>query len=542
MTDRPTRDYASLLRAGEPGGSKPLTGLIERLRADGRLGQVLGAGGAGAGARAAITGLAHDSRDVRAGSLFVAIPGDHVDGHAFVAQAAAAGAAAAIVEHPVDAPIPQLVVDRSLLALATAAAWWYEDPSAALGIVGITGTDGKTSTSRLTAAVLEAGGWRSGIVSTIGGRIGGVDETRPPHATTPQGDDLQRALAAMRAAGDRAAVVETTSHGLALGRVNGVRYDVAAFTNLTHEHLEFHGTFEAYREAKRSLFSRLAMSEANPAKPSPGWPRTAVINLDDPTGPLFAETARAAGARLLSYGRGRGLDLRLVRVRDDGRRLHVTWDGPAGRQRVALQLAGRFNAYNALAAAGIGFAIGLDPAAIVGGLEGLSHVAGRMQRVELGQPFGIVIDYAHTPNSLALVLDELAPVAKARRGELIALFGSGGERDREKRPMMGRVAAERARLVIATDEDPRNEDPMAIIEAIAQGAEAAGAIRGRSVLLIRDRHEAVREAIRAARPGDVVLLAGKGHEHNILVANGGETPWDERAAAEAALRELGYGA
>jgi UDP-N-acetylmuramoyl-L-alanyl-D-glutamate--2,6-diaminopimelate ligase len=539
MPDASDAAYRARLAAGEPTGTKSLAGLLERLRAERRLEGLEGLDAAAAPA-IAITGLAHDSRAAAPGALFVAIPGDHVDGHDYVADAAARGAAAAIVEHPVAAAVPQLVVDRSLLALATAATWWYDDPSASLGIVGITGTDGKTSTSRLTAAVLEAGGWRTGIVSTIGGRIGGIDETLPPHATTPQADDLQRALAAMRVAGDRAAIVESTSHGLALGRVNGVRYDVAAFTNLSHEHLEFHGTFEAYREAKRSLFSRLAVSPANPPKPVPGWPRTGVINVDDPNGHLFAASTRTAGARVLTYGRSRGADLRLVRVQDDGRRLHVSWDGPAGRQRAALQLAGRFNAFNALAAAGIGMAIGLDPQAIVAGLEALPYVAGRMQRVELGQPFGVVIDYAHTPNALALVLDELAPVARARRGELIAVFGSGGERDRDKRPMMGEVAARRCRLVIATDEDPRNEDPMAIIEAIGRGAEAAGAVRGRSLLLIQDRHEAVREAIRAARPGDVVLLAGKGHEHNILVANDGEVPWDERGAAVEALAELGY--
>jgi UDP-N-acetylmuramoyl-L-alanyl-D-glutamate--2,6-diaminopimelate ligase len=528
-------EYGSLLAAGDPRGSPPIEELVTRLVAAGRL---------GAGGRAAtgseVTGLAYDSRVVTPGSIFFAIPGDHVDGHDFIAQAAVRGAIAAVVERPVDAAIPQLVVDRGIPALAAAASWWYGDPSAALGIVGVTGTDGKTSTSRLCGAVLDAAGLRAGIVSTVGGRIGGVDETRPPHVTTPQPPELQRALAAIRAAGDPVAVVETTSHGLALGRIDGVRYDVAILTNVTHEHLDFHGTWEAYRDAKRSLFARLAVGPSNPAKPVPGWPRTGILNADDPSAALFAETTRAAGARVLTYGRDRAVDLRLLDVTDDGRRLHVTWDGPSGHRRVALQLAGRFNAYNALAAAALGEAIGLDPEAVSDGLEGLAHVAGRMQRVELGQPFGVVIDYAHTPTSLGLVLDELAPVAQARGGGLIAVFGSGGERDRDKRPMMGRVAAERCRLVIATNEDPRNEDAQAILEDIAVGADAAGATRGESLELILDRHEAVAAAIRAARPGDVVLLAGKGHEHNILIADGGEVPWDERAAAEKALRALGY--
>jgi UDP-N-acetylmuramoyl-L-alanyl-D-glutamate--2,6-diaminopimelate ligase len=535
--DDPDRDYRSRLVAAEPAGPKPLARLIDRLARSGLLRATIPAPPPGT---LDLGGLAYDSRLVRPGDLFVAVPGEHVDGHRFVAQSAERGAVAAIVERPLETSLPQLVVDGSLRALAVAACWWYGDPSAALGVVGVTGTDGKTSTSRLAAGVLDAAGWRAGIVSTVGGRVGGVDETRPPHATTPQAPELQRALAAMRVAGDRAAVVETTSHGLALGRVDGVRYDVAILTNLTHEHLEFHGSWEAYREAKRSLFARLAVDEANPAKPSPGWPRTGILNADDPSSKLFAETTRAARARVLTYGRARGADLRLVRLRDDGRRLHLTWDGPTGRHRAALRLAGRFNAHNALAAAALGVAIGLEDEAVIAGLESLVRVPGRMERVELGQPFGVVIDYAHSPSALALVLDELVPVARARGGGLIVVFGSGGERDVEKRPLMGRVAAERCRLVIATNEDPRDEDPMAILEQIAAGAEAAGAVRGAGLQLIVDRHEAVAAAIRAARPGDVVLLAGKGHEHNILVADGAELPWDERAAAIDALATIGF--
>src|SRR6185503_8859493 len=370
-----------------------------------------------------------DSRAVGPGSIFVAVPGEHVDGHDFVERAASSRAAVAIVERALpDIELPQLVVERGQAALAVAAAWWYGDPSAELGVIGITGTDGKTSTARLTASVLEAGGWPTGIVSTIGGRIGGVDEERPPHATTPQAPELQRALRAMVTAGDRAAVVETTSHGLALGRVNGVRYDVAVFTNLSHEHMELHGTFEAYRAAKRSLFERLAVDERNPAKPVPGWPRTGIVNLDDEASPTFVEATREAGARILTYGRDPSADVRLLDVSDDGPRLHVTWAGPGGRQVARLQLAGRFNAYNALAAAAVGEAIGLGPATVIAGLERLGHVPGRMQRVDLGQPFGVVIDYAHSPKSLQVVLDELAPAAHARGGGLIAVFGSAGER------------------------------------------------------------------------------------------------------------------
>ena len=533
--------YPARLAAAEPRGPRPLGELLGRLEAEGRLRSTASSASTQRELDGRnVAGLAYDSRAVMPGSVFVAVPGEHVDGHDFVADAAGRGATVALVEHPVAAELPQVVVDRSLLALAVAAAWWYGDPSSELGVVGVTGTDGKTSTARLTAAVLEAGGWPTGIVSTIGGRIGGADETRPPHATTPQAPELQRNLAAMRLAGDRAAVVETTSHGLAQGRVNAVRYDLAVFTNISHEHLDFHGTFDAYLAAKRSLFERLAVDERNPAKPVPGWPRTGIVNVDDPAANAFIEATRAAGALLLRYGRGQSAELRLVEVNDDGRRLHVAWDGPSGRQEAALQLAGRFNAHNALAAAAVGEAIGVDPSAVIDGLEGLERVPGRMERIDLGQPFGVVVDYAHSPNALQVVLDELGPVAEAGGGGLIAVFGSAGERDPEKRPMMGRIAADRSRLVIATDEDPRDEDRMAILEAIAAGAEAAGAVRGRSVLLIQDRREAIREAMRAAKPGDVVLLAGKGHENTILMSNGAAIPWDERAEAEAALAELGF--
>lgn len=533
--------YAARLAAAEPPGPRPFTELLDRLVADGHL-----RSGVATGLTAlaldglTVAGLAYDSREVSPGALFVAVPGDHVDGHDFVADAAGRGASVAIVERMVPVEIPQVVVARSLPALAVAAAWWYGDPSAGLGVIGVTGTDGKTSTARLTAAVLEAGGWPTGIVSTIGGRIGGADEVMPPHATTPQAPELQSALAAMRAAGDRAAVVETTSHGLAQGRVNGVRYDVAVFTNISHEHLDFHGTFEAYLAAKRSLFERLAADERNPAKPVPGWPRTGIVNVDDPAAGAFVEATRQAGARLLRYGRDPTAELRLLEVDDDGRRLHVTWDGPSGRQAAALQLAGRFNAYNALAGAAVGAAIDLDPAAVVEGLEGLIRVPGRMERIDLGQPFAVIVDYAHSPNALQVVLDELGPVAEAGGGGLVAVFGSAGERDPEKRPMMGRIAAERSRLVIATDEDPRDEDRMAILDAIAVGAQAAGAVRGDTLRLIQDRREAIREAFRAAQAGDVVLLAGKGHENTILMANGVTIPWDERAEAIAALHELGH--
>jgi UDP-N-acetylmuramoyl-L-alanyl-D-glutamate--2,6-diaminopimelate ligase len=525
---------------------RPLVELVDRLSAAGHLrgsrasdGRPIAPTGIGT---ETVTSIAADSRAVRPGALFVAVRGAHADGHDFVAAAAAAGAVAAIVEQPISgAGLVQLVVERSRAALAGAADWWYGDPSRELGIVGITGTDGKTTTSFLAAAALDAAGHRAGLVGTVELRIGGEAEPTPEHQTTPEAPELERLLRAMADAGDAAAIIETTSHGLALERVAGIAYDAAVFTNLSHEHLELHGSFEAYRAAKLSLFERLA--ERRPAKTGAGaglaWPRLAVINRDDSSADLFVAVSREAGARVLTYGAEPGADVRAGRIEEDARRLSVAYDAPSGPARLSLRLAGRFNAHNALAVVALGEGLGLDPVAVRAGIEGVSGVPGRMERVELGQPFMVIVDYAHSPAALETVLDLLAPVAAAGGGGLIAVFGSAGERDREKRSMMGRIAGDRCRLVVVTDEDPRGEDRTAILEARAGGAESAGRRRDRDLLLIADRQAAIAAALERARPGDVVLFAGKGHERSII-GPGGALPWHERAAVEAALSALGF--
>ncbi len=438
-------------------------------------------------------------------------------------------------------PLPQLVVADPHPALATAAAWWYDDPSDELGVVGITGTDGKTTTAFLAVAALEAAGVRTGMVGTAATRIGGVQEDNEAHVTTPEAPALQLALRAMVVAGDTAAVIESTSHGLALERVGSIAYDVAILTNVTHEHLEFHGSFEAYRDAKLSLFERLAPGRAAVAKPSDrGWPRTGIVNLDDPSAGRFVGVTQEAGARVLTYGTDPTADVRATHVEEDAHGLRIAYTTPSGSASLTLRLAGRFNVHNALAVVALGEAAGLDAAAIRAGLEGLDAVPGRMERIEAGQPFGVIVDYAHSPASLQAVLDLLAPVAAARGGGLIAVFGSAGERDTAKRPLMGRIAGERARLVVVTDEDPRGEDRDAILDEIARGAEAAGKRRGHDLLLVADRREAIDAALERARPGDIVLLAGKGHERTIIGPTG-PMAWNERTVAEAALRELGFG-
>jgi UDP-N-acetylmuramoyl-L-alanyl-D-glutamate--2,6-diaminopimelate ligase len=521
---------------GARGRPHALGGLISLLEARGLLRAVL-PGGTGSPGATPIGSVAMDSRRVGPGALFVAIVGQHADGHVHVAGAVAAGAVAVIAERATAAiGCPQLLVVASRPALAVAASWIVDHPSHDLGVVGITGTDGKTTTAYLIRAMLEACGLPTGLTGTVDVIAGGRSLGNPGRATTPEAPELQGHLAAMRDAGDRWAIVESTSHGLAQDRVAEIAYDVGVLTNVTSEHLEFHRTLEAYRTAKRRLFEWLAPRAGDPAK---GWGHHAVLNADDPVAPDFGAAARDAGARVLTYGADPSADLRPVAVREEASGIRIRVATPRWEDEVRVRLAGRFNVHNALAALGVGEALALDPAGMRAGIASVAGVPGRMERVDLGQPFTVVVDYAHTAESLGKVLDNLAPLAAAGRGGLIAVFGSAGDRDRTKRPVMGRVAAERCRLVVLTDEDARSEDPGAILEEIAAGAERAGARRGHDLLLVADRREAIARALELASPGDVVLLAGKGHERTIERA-GGTIAWDEAAVARDALAALGW--
>ncbi len=529
---------ARLVAAAEPTAPRALHGLLARLATVGLLKGAVVAGHAmeaSALGGIEIRSIAYDSRRAGPGALFVAIPGARADGHAFLPAAAAAAAAAALVERPDPGlALPQVVVADARRALAHAAAWWYGDPSESLGIVGVTGTDGKTTTSFLAVAALERAGIPTGLIGTVETKAGAVREANPQHVTTPEAPELQATLRAIADAGDRAAVVETTSHGLALNRVEAIAYDAAVFTNLSHEHLELHGTFEAYRAAKVSLFERLAAPRTGRR-----WPSLGIVNRDDPSAPFFEAATRQAGAALLTYGAGPDSDVRATNVEEGMARLRFDVAAPGWSGRVALRLAGQFNVHNALAVVALGRGLGLDPEAVREGIEGLPGVPGRMQRVDAGQPFGVIVDFAHSPASLDKVLGILGPSAADQGGGLIVVFGSAGERDRGKRPMMGRVAGEHCRLVVIADEDPRGEDPVSILEEIAVGAEAAGRRRGEDLLLIADRRAAIAAAFDRARPGDIVLLAGKGHERTIEYASG-NLPWDEAAVARQALAALGY--
>jgi UDP-N-acetylmuramoyl-L-alanyl-D-glutamate--2,6-diaminopimelate ligase len=537
---------AELLAGAEPTGPRSLGELVGRLQEEGRLrGARTESGpiGPAALAQTEVHGIAYDSRAVRTGSVFVAVPGAHVDGHDYVDDAGAKGAAVAIVERPVrGAAIPQLVVDSSQPALATGACWWYGDPSRELGVVGVTGTDGKTTTSFLAVAALEAAGLSSGLLGTVDRKIGELREANAEHTTTPEAPTVQACLRAMVDAANVVAVVETTSHGLALERVGGTAYDAAILTNLTHEHLEFHGSWEAYRDAKLSLFERLRVTSRNPSKSVSGrpWPKVGIVNRDDPSAGLFAGVAQEAGARVVTYGTDPSADVHAIRVEENAHGVRMTFSGVSGDGELALRLAGRFNVHNALAVLALGDALALDRSAVIRGLESVDRIPGRMERIDVGQPFEVIIDYAHSPASLEKVLEILAPRAAARGGGLVAVFGSAGERDTAKRPMMGRIAGERCRLVVITDEDPRGEDREKILEDIAAGAEAVGRRRQHDLLLIADRATAIAAALERARPGDVVLLAGKGHEGSIIGSTG-PVPWNERDAALGALAALGYG-
>ncbi len=524
------RSIADLIAAAAPSEGRPLVDLTERLSAAG----MLVAPPAAIGDESVSGGVAYDSRHMQPGAIFVAVVGVHADGHDFAAAAAARGAVAAVVERPIAGlAIPQLVVAASRSALAEAACWWFGDPSRELDVVGITGTDGKTTTSYLAAGALAAAGLRPGMLGTIETRIGGHAEPDVEHQTTPEAPELQGALRAMVAAGDLTAVIETTSHGLALDRVAGIAYDAAIFTNLSHEHLELHGTYEAYRAAKLGLFEGLAPAGTGHRPP------VGIVNGDDPEAGRFSVATRAAGARLITYGAGDSVDVRAsaVVVVDSGVRFKVTTDGWSSD--IGLRLRGRFNVHNALAVVALGRAWDLDPESVRHGLESVSQVPGRMEWIDRGQPFGVLVDFAHSPASLGVVLDEVGPAALSRGGTTIVVFGSAGERDTEKRPLMGRVAAERAGLIIVTDEDPRGEDGDAIVDEIAAGSVAAGRRRGVDLLVIRDRRAAIEEAFGRARAGDIVVLAGKGHERSII-GPGGPHAWNEAAVARELLGAMGY--
>ncbi|MBA2247633.1 MAG: UDP-N-acetylmuramoyl-L-alanyl-D-glutamate--2,6-diaminopimelate ligase [Chloroflexia bacterium] len=474
-----------------------------------------------------VSGIQYDSRLVRPGDLFAALRGGDHDGHRFIPAAIANGASAILVEHDAKVTGPQLITGDSRAVLAQCAAAFYGHPSRELTTIGITGTDGKTTTSHLIDHVLRRTGHVTGMIGTIGITIGSTRSDELPHQTTPESNLVQGYLRESVEAGCDTAIIEATSHGLATHRLDGVEFDIAGVTNITREHLEFHGTIERYRAAKAILLHRVAANSG-----------VVVLNADDSG--AMAVLSSATGADVVRYsvtGRDASIVASNVDVRIDGTAFDVVVDGTSFPVR--LPLIGEFNVANALCAIGVSRAAGASLNDIVVALESAGGVSGRLNRIDEGQPFSVIVDYAHTPESLHKVLSLLRDVRAG--GRLIVVSGSAGERDPGKRPLQGAVCSRLADISIFTNEDPRHEDAGQIISEIEAGARAAGGIVGESVFPIVDRREAIAHAMSLAAPGDTVLLAGKGHERSIIIGDD-HVPWDEAAVARAALEALGFAA
>jgi UDP-N-acetylmuramoyl-L-alanyl-D-glutamate--2,6-diaminopimelate ligase len=506
---------------------------------------------------AEISSLAYDSRAVRPGSLFVAINGFHADGHAYIPQAIERGAAAIVVDESywkangdgrleignrlASQSLSMIAVADSRIALAPLAAAFYGHPGRALRVVGVTGTDGKTTTTFLTSTVLEAGGHATGLMGTVDFKVAGRQWANDTRQSTPEAPEVQALLRDMVRAGCDYAVLEATSHALSARwrRLDGCAFDVAVLTNVTHEHLDFHGSVEQYRRDKARLFEMLGdrgwgmgVSSTLPARKAR---KVAIVNADDPHHRMFLDMAPPSAERL-TYAVSSAADVRAHDVSStrDGLRFRVA--SPWGDAELRLKLTGDFNVANALAALTVGLAEGVQLDDCVRALEAVPGVRGRMERIEQGQPFTVLVDYAHTPGSFEKLMSITRPLTD---GQLIAVFGSAGERDHEKRPLQGVVAAHFCDFLVLTDEDPRLEDRDAIIAEIAAGAERAGKREGQGYQRVPDRPAAIRAAFAHAQPGDIVLLLGKGHEGCIFYGTE-KLPWDEAAEARAALREMGY--
>ncbi len=434
-----------------------------------------------------------DSRRVERGALFCCVRGEHTDGHRYAPDAVARGAVALFCEEPLDLGITEVVVGDGGVrpAMASASAAFFGHPADALATVGVTGTNGKTTVTHMVATILETAGLRCGVLGTLGGA-----------RTTPESPVLQAELAALRDGGHRAVALEVSSHALTQHRVDAMVFDVAAFTNLSREHLDHHGTMDAYFEAKAALFE-------------PSRARRAVVNVDDPWGRRLADRIR--GIDLVEVDRSGAAPIELALGGSS-----FTWRG----ERVRIPISGGFNVDNALLAAAVAGSLGVGDDAVVTGLGALRPVPGRMEVVTAGPPFAILVDYAHTPDGLETALGAARRLAE---GRVVCLFGCGGDRDAGKRPEMGAVAERLADVSVLTSDNPRSEDPITIIEQVRAGM-GADAI----VVVEPDRRAAIETAVGLAGPGDVVLLAGKGHE-TTQTAAGVERPFDDREEARRAL-------
>jgi UDP-N-acetylmuramoyl-L-alanyl-D-glutamate--2,6-diaminopimelate ligase len=486
---------------------------------------------------ATVTAVTYSSSDVIPGAAFVAIPGRKADGYMYIPDALTRGAVLVVGERPRPPDFPSdrvyAQVADARRELGTLSAAFYGDPSRQMDVIGVTGTDGKTTTSSILHWLLLTAGRRVGLMSTVDVKIGAETFPNNSRFTTLEAPEVQGQLRRMAGAGVECAVVETTSSGLALHRVRGVAYDLAVITNITSEHLEVHGTLEAYRRAKAMLFE--AVDPVAPTKPVAfSAPRGCVLNADDSSCNYLKGFCRAP---VTTYGVEAEADVRAsdLDLRPDGSSFNARL--PDGQSfRVETPLVARYNVSNCLAAITVGYLRGVAPEIMAKALATFPGVPGRMERIEAGQPYMVVVDYAHTADSLEKALSVLRPLTA---GRLIVVFGSAGERDRVKRPEMGKVAARLADFAVITDEDPREEDAMTILREIAAGAEAAEARESEQFICVVDRRKGIQAALELARAGDVVLLAGKGHEQSIFVGKE-KVPWDDPTVARETLATLGY--
>ncbi|HVB72724.1 MAG TPA: UDP-N-acetylmuramoyl-L-alanyl-D-glutamate--2,6-diaminopimelate ligase [Ktedonobacteraceae bacterium] len=477
-----------------------------------------------------IDNLAYDSRKVTPGTLFIAVPGSHTDGRRYLADVAQRGAVAALGPTPGDflssaLPLPYIEVRDVLAALADLACAFYDYPAQQLCTIGVTGTDGKTTTSNLIHTIFSEAGKRTGLMTTANFKIGGQEWENTTRQSTLEALEVQQLLRRMVDEGMTHAVIEATSHGLELQRVRGCAFDVGVVTNITHEHLEFHKTLENYRRAKARLFEMLDPARAKGLGARP----TAILNRDDAS---YEQLRPYCRVPIIDYAIDQTAAVRAVDVRLDANGTRFRAIIPGGDVEIKTRLVGRFNISNCLAAIATACSQDIEPAIIARALAKVTGVSGRMERIDEGQPFTVIVDYAHTPDSLAKVLAVLRPLT---RGKLMVVFGSAGERDVLKRPIMGQIAAQMADFFVITDEDPREEDRNKILREIASGSEAVGKREGRDFLCIADRTQAIATALAQARAGDTVLLAGKGHEQSIIVGRN-KIEWDDRRVAREQLR------
>jgi UDP-N-acetylmuramoyl-L-alanyl-D-glutamate--2,6-diaminopimelate ligase len=485
-----------------------------------------------------VTGITSDSRNVQPNWLFVAVAGFETDGHQYLVQAVERGARALLVRadrrdlwQPLAGRpgLSVIAVPDTRIALAQAAAGYYGHPARRLGVIGVTGTDGKTTTTHLIAHVLEHAGRPAGLMSSISFETGGAPELNASHMTTLEAPDVQWRLAEMARCGKRYAVIESSSHGLALHRVDGCDFDVGVFTTLSSDHLDFHGTIEEYRRAKGRLFTMLNESAAKN-----GVPKAAVLNADDAAAGYFRSLCNVP---VTTYGIEVPADVMAEKVEQtaEGLRFHIR--ASSASIDVTSCLLGRFNVYNCLAAASTALSQGVTLDRAVVGLRTFRGLPGRLEPIDCGQPFRVFVDIASTPDALRRVLETLRPLT---RGRLWAVFGAAGERDAGRRDGMGRAAGALADIAVLTNEDPRREDPDAILEAMASGLREQGRNEGTDFVRVLDRREAIRYAFERAQPDDSVLLAGKATEPSIVIGTE-HYPWDERAIARELLAEIGAG-